>query len=137
MGNENKCQELNKINKNNNESIDLKNLIKSAYIKKNIFLHLKQKKILQLIKHNKHYQNLLKINIENYMKIAKKKIIIQNNGKVKEYNVNNNKLIYEGEYLNGHRHGKGKKYYDNGQLKFEGIYLNLCYFFPLWSYFLF
>ena len=27
------------------------------------------------------------------------------------------KLIYEGEYLNGERNGKGKEYYDNGKLK--------------------
>ena len=33
-------------------------------------------------------------------------------------------LISEGEYLNGKRNGKGKEYYDNGDLKFEGEYLN-------------
>ena len=33
-------------------------------------------------------------------------------------------LIYEGEYLNGKRNGKGKEYYNNNQLKFEGEYLN-------------
>ena len=33
-------------------------------------------------------------------------------------------LIFEGEYLNGERHGKGKDYFSNGQLKFEGEYLN-------------
>ena len=40
----------------------------------------------------------------------------------KKYN-DNNKLIFEGEYLNGERNGKGKKYYDYG-LIFEGEYLN-------------
>ena len=36
----------------------------------------------------------------------------EGNGTVKEYN-SNNKLIYEGEYLNGKRNGKGKEYDDN------------------------
>ena len=34
------------------------------------------------------------------------------------------KLIFEGEYLNGERSGKGIEYYSNGQLKFKGEYLN-------------
>ena len=33
--------------------------------------------------------------------------------------------MFEGEYLNGERNGKGKEYdYDNGKLEFEGEYLN-------------
>ena len=31
---------------------------------------------------------------------------------------------YEGKYINGKRNGKGKEYYFNGELKFEGEYLN-------------
>ena len=34
------------------------------------------------------------------------------------------KLIFEGEYLNGKINGKCKEYYINGELKFEGEYLN-------------
>ena len=44
------------------------------------------------------------------------------NGKGKEY-YRKNKLKYVGEYLNDEKNGKGKEYYDNGELKFEGIYL--------------
>ena len=33
-------------------------------------------------------------------------------------------LKFEGEYLNGKRNGKGKEYYENGKLKFKGEYLN-------------
>ena len=33
-------------------------------------------------------------------------------------------LIFEGEYLNGQRNGKGKKYDRYGNLIFEGEYLN-------------
>ena len=45
------------------------------------------------------------------------------NGLFNEYN-DNDKLKFEGEYLNGRKHGKGKEYYDDGKLKFEGEYLN-------------
>ena len=48
--------------------------------------------------------------------------LINGNGKVKEYN-DNNILIFEGEYLNGLRNGKGKEYEDK-VLIFEGEYLN-------------
>ena len=57
----------------------------------------------------------------------------ERNGKGKEYDYWNGKLIFEGEYLNGERNGKGKEYYyhsksdfgnDSSKLKFEGEYLN-------------
>ena len=32
--------------------------------------------------------------------------------------------MFEGEYLNGERNGKGKEYNDDGELKFVGEYLN-------------
>ena len=35
-----------------------------------------------------------------------------------------NKLIFEGEYLNEERNGKGKEYNKKGKLEFEGEYLN-------------
>ena len=34
------------------------------------------------------------------------------------------KIIFEGEYLNGKRNGKVKEYYYDGKLLFEGEYLN-------------
>ena len=43
------------------------------------------------------------------------------NGKGKEYW--NGKLWFEGEYLNGQRHGKGKEYYKENGKFFEGEYL--------------
>ena len=67
----------------------------------------------------------------NYKKIDEKENILIKNiiyelkdgkGLVKEYN--GNKLIFEGEYLNGERNGKGKEYNRNGNLIFEGEYLN-------------
>ena len=44
------------------------------------------------------------------------------NGKGKEFE--NDKLIFEGEYFNGKRNGKGKEYDINGKLIYEGEYLN-------------
>ena len=47
------------------------------------------------------------------------------NGKGMEYYYySSSKIKYIGEYLNGKRHGKGKEYYENGEIKFEGDYLN-------------
>ena len=37
------------------------------------------------------------------------------NGNGKEYILNTNALLFEGEYLNGKRNGKGKEYYKNGK----------------------
>ena len=39
----------------------------------------------------------------------------QRHGKGKEYNIEGD-LMYEGDYLNGKRHGQGKEYYDQGIL---------------------
>ena len=47
----------------------------------------------------------------------------ERNGKGKEYSLNN-KLLYEGEYLNGKRNGLGKEYDKNGNLIYEGEYLD-------------
>ena len=47
-------------------------------------------------------------------------------GFIKEYN-DYGELRFEGEYLNGERHGKGKEYEDfEGNIKFEGEYLYGC-----------
>ena len=46
----------------------------------------------------------------------------QGKGYIKEFKYSNDNLIFEGEYLNGKRNGKGKEYYDKGKLKFEGEY---------------
>ena len=48
--------------------------------------------------------------------------IINGTGQVKEYKID--KLIFEGEYLNGKKNGKGKEYNLKDRLEFEGEYLN-------------
>ena len=45
------------------------------------------------------------------------------NGFEKEYDDNDN-LIFEGKFLNGMRKGKGKEYYSNGVLKFDGEFFD-------------
>ena len=44
------------------------------------------------------------------------------NGKGKEYDYNNNNVIFEGEYINGKRNGFGKEYNEQGELIFQGDY---------------
>ena len=47
------------------------------------------------------------------------------NGIGKEYG-NQNMVLFEGEYLNGKKNGRGKKYfyYKNNEVQFEGEYKN-------------
>ena len=77
--------------------------IKSKYNIKNIFLHLHYKAKLGLLKYNKHYQNCLNISIKNYKQLCDKYIAYKVNGKGTIYNMKNNKIIYEGEYLKGNK----------------------------------
>ena len=82
--------------------------IKSSYIIKIIFSFLYEKQILNIIKNNKELQKMHLIGIENYKKISWKYKIGEKNGKGKEYLIITNRLIFEGEYLNGKRKGKEK-----------------------------
>ena len=123
------------------------NSIKSLYIKKEIFSFLNIKQKLEIIIYNKQIQGEFGIDIKNYKNISGKYKIGGKNGKVSEYILNTNILLFEGEYIKGKRDGKGKEYfdhillfegeyikgkrggkdkeyYDNGKIKFEGEYLN-------------
>jgi len=92
----------------------LKN-VKSYYIIEIFFTYLEEKQNLKLVKNNKNLQNILNITINNYIHFRGKYIIYESKGKGKEYNLGD-KLIYEGEYLNGKRNGKWKEFNE-----FEGI----------------
>ena len=46
------------------------------------------------------------------------------NGKGKEYDSYKNILAFEGEFKNGKRNGKGKEYNEKGKVVFEGEYIN-------------
>ena len=97
--------------------------IKSKYIINKILSYLYENRKLELIKYNKKFQILLKIDINYYKKISGKFIIGERNGKGKEYNEDND-LLFEGKYKKGKRHGKGKEYSEYNYLLFEGKYKN-------------
>ena len=101
----------------------LKN-IKSIYFIKFIFVHVDEKQKLKIVKSNKRLQKNIGISIINYKLFTGKYIIYESNRFGKEY-LPNGELLFEGEYLNGKRNGKGKEYngYDD-KLIFEGKYLN-------------
>ena len=94
--------------------------IKSLYIFKGIFLFVYEKQKLNLIIYNKKLQKLFEVDIEDYKKISGKYKIAEKNGKGREYLLETNKLIFEGEYLNGKR-WKGKGYNNDDHLEFELI----------------
>ena len=125
-------------------------LVKSKYIIQNIFSYLQIEKKLSIIKNNKKLQNLLDVDIQIYKKLCNKLILLDIDGRVQELSINH-KIIFEGNYLNmkrngkgeeyeknelgsilkfkgnylnGKRNGKGEEYYNNGILQFEGKYLN-------------
>ena len=107
---------------NIDKSLNLKIFVKSIYIMKIILSNLDEKKKLLFIKYNKHYHNLMNINIEYYKKISGKIKIGGINEYGKEYELNEFKLTFEGYYKNGKRNGRGKEY--DGDNKFEGEYIN-------------
>ena len=69
-------------------------------------------------------QKSIGVDIEYYKKQSGKYKIGAKNGKGKEYILNTNKLIFEGEYLNGRSHGIGNEFNQNKNLIFKGEYLN-------------
>ena len=96
--------------------------IKSSYFIKIIFSYVDDCRKLKLIKYNKIIQKILDINIINYRFFSGRYIVYDSNKKAKEYNSADIK-VFEGEYLNGLRNGKGIEYKSN-RIIFEGEYLN-------------
>ena len=98
--------------------------IKSSYFIKLIYTFVEEAQKLKFIKYNKSMQKNLDISIINYKHFTKKYLIYESNGIGKEYNGYDDILTFEGEYLNGQRHGKGKEYHYDDILTFEREYLN-------------
>ena len=98
--------------------------INSLFILKDIFSFLNKKLKLIVIIYNKELQATFGIDIKDY-KISGRYKIAPKNGKGSEYMIDTDILVFEGEYFNGQRNGKGKEYYNNGNIEFEGEYLNL------------
>ena len=97
--------------------------IKAILNLKQLFSFLDTKKKLYMIINSKYYQKKLGINLETYKKQSGKYKIGSKNGFGKEFSLETNKLIFEGEYINNRRNGKGKEYYKEGHLKLVGEYL--------------
>ena len=97
--------------------------IKSSFFLKYLFAHLIGEKKLKIIRYNKIIQNIIDISIIHYKIFIGNYIVYETKGNVKEYNSYNQYLIYEGEYANGQRNGKGKEYHENGIIKNSGEYL--------------
>ena len=85
---------------------------------------MEEKKQLLLIKYNKNLQNKNNISLNNYKKLSGKYIINGENGKTKIYNIETDKLIFEGSIIKGVKTGKGREYDCYGGLIFMGEYLN-------------
>ena len=95
---------------------------KSCKKKLNIYI----KDYIQLSGRYRYYlkEKIIEISIEKKVKVFEGEYLNKKkNGKGKEYYYNG-KIKFEREYLNGKRNGKGKEYNDNGTIKFEGEYLN-------------
>ena len=96
--------------------------IKSVFFIKIIFSFVDEERKLKMLKYNKALQNKIGINLLNYQMFKGNYIIYETDRLGKEYDFYGT-LLYEGEYLNGKRNGKGKEYCEN-VLIFEGEYLN-------------
>ena len=108
----------------------LKN-IKSSYFIPILFSFVYERQKLKVIKYNKILQTNLNINILNYKYFTGRYILYESNRIGKEINYIDNALIFEGEYLNGQKNGKGREFYFSnldleitGKLAFEGEYFN-------------
>ena len=97
--------------------------IRSNYLLKEILIYMGDKRKLNLIKYNKTMQAIAGLNLIDFRRFSGR-YIIEEDCRIKEYNSYDDSLIFEGEYSNGKRNGKGKEYNEEGKLIFEGEYLN-------------
>ena len=81
-------------------------------------------KDLDLLSYNKSMQRIFGLDIEDYKKESKKYLNDEKNGKGKgKYNYDDG-AYFIGEYKNGLRNGKGIEYYSNGNIKYDGEWIN-------------
>ena len=100
--------------------------VKAQGILQIIFSYLNDKTKLYVINYNKTLLQKLEIDLEFVKKISGKyrKELIKGKSIGKEYSLEDDILIFEGEYIDGKKNGHGKELYLNGDIKFEGEYLN-------------
>ena len=94
---------------NINSYLNSEKSIKSVYIIKEIFSFFDKKTLFNIIIYNKQWQNVLKINIEDYKKLSGKYKIGKKDGRGKVFKLNTNILLFDGECLNGKKKWKWKR----------------------------
>ena len=97
--------------------------IKSTFILKKIFNYVDTKTKLKTIICNKKIQRKFGLSLIDFRRFSgryKEEI----GGKIKEYDSYCHGLLFEGLYANRKRNGEGKEYNEDGQLIFEGEYLD-------------
>ena len=97
--------------------------IKSTLILKRTFYNVDNKTKINIIIYNKEIQKKLGLDLIDFRRFSGR-YIIGNYDYIREYNSLNDKLIFEGQYKNNKRNGKGKEYNENGKLIFDGEYLD-------------
>ena len=98
--------------------------LKSKFFLRILFSSLDERTKLKLVQYNKGLQKETNINIINYKTLNGRYIVYETNEVGAEYNVNDDRIVFAGEYLNGKRNGRGKEYDSSGKLIFESEYLN-------------
>ena len=78
--------------------------------------------LYNLLKSANIYPN--RITIKNYKKLCVRYIILETDNKGKEFNAQNNDILYDGELLGGKRNGKGVEYNHEGKIVYEGEFLD-------------
>ena len=85
--------------------------IKTSFFLKALFYHISEHRKLKIAKYSKYLQKDLDRKIIHYKSFSGRYIIFSKDEKGKEFDGYSDTLIFEGEYLNGERNGKGKEYY--------------------------
>ena len=98
--------------------------IRSKFIASHIFSFILKNKELELFSHSKKIQKLFNLTLDDYRKESRRFRIINDDGKGKEYLINTDILLFEGEYKNGKKNGLGIEYSFIGKIIFEGEYEN-------------
>ena len=101
----------------------------SKYTVQIIFSHFDERKKLKVARRSKDCQNFINRSLINYKIFSGRYIEYTNYPKQgkkygKEFDVFTDRLLYEGEFLNGERNGTGKEYDLFKKIKFEGEYIN-------------
>ena len=104
--------------------VNLQKAVESKYIIVGIFGLLNKDKKLNIITYNKKMKNILGIFLDDYKKRSVKVFVGERDGIGKEYRKDTNIIVFEGQYVNGKKNGRGKEYYENGNILIEGEYLN-------------